>query len=153
AGFGADGRIVITASKDGTVRAWDVETGRSIGQFRPPQVLGEQGGYQSKNSAVLSPDNHYLLTSGSDGTAELWRIDSVWPVPQFVLPTPVLDVKFASNDSIVSSGTRSIGYWNLGTRRWTPGGMDFSQPMQSAAISVDEKSIVTVDRGDSAATK
>jgi WD40 repeat protein len=155
AAFGADGRIVITASKDGTARAWDVETGKSIGQFRPPQELEEQDEDKSKNSAVLSPDNHYLLTSASDNTAEVWRIDSVWPLPQFVLVSAIQDVRFAGNDLIVSSTTSGTRYWNLGTRYWIPGGVeftskDFTQPVQSATISVDEKSVVTLNKGGTA---
>jgi len=158
AAFGANGRVVITASKDGTARAWDVNTGRSIGQFRPPQeVEDEDEGVKndkSKNSAVLSPDNHYLLTSANDRTAEVWRIDSVWPLPQFALVSPILDVKFASNDLIVSSSLKGIRYWSLGTRSWTPAGMELTgkdfPPPQSAVISVDEKSIVTVTKDGTA---
>lgn len=149
AAFGAGGRILITASQDGTARAWNVQTGKSIGQFKPPQSLTDEDETKSKNSAVLSPDNHYLLTSGSDRTAEVWRVDSFWPVPQFVLTrTPIFDVKFVKKDSIVSSASREeVGYWELGTKHWLPGGMTF-RPLESAATSVDEKSVVTMIKGE-----
>jgi len=148
AAFGAGGRIVITASHDGTARAWNVQTGRSIGQFRPPQSLTDEDETKSKNSAVLSPDSHYLLTSGSDRTAEVWRIDSLWPVPQFLSRAPIFDVKFVNNDSIVSSASREVSYWDLGTKHSLPRSMKFARPLESAATSVDEKSVVTMIKGE-----
>jgi len=58
---------VLTGSRDGTARLWNIETGEQIRIFS-----GHEGWV---NSVAFSPDEQYILTSGTDGTARLWDTD------------------------------------------------------------------------------
>ncbi len=65
AAFSPDGRMVATASADGTVRLW-----RLAG--RPAKVLR---GHESRlNWVAFSPDGRLLATASADQTARLWSV-------------------------------------------------------------------------------
>src|SRR5262249_42531675 len=62
--FDRDGRRVLTASMDGTIRAWDVTTGQGL------QILGEPAGPVHK--LALTPDGVHFASahwSASEGAA------------------------------------------------------------------------------------
>ena len=73
--FSADGKYLVSASSDGTVRFWDVQSGEELRQFTGhagPVFLVE-----------LSPDGKYMLTSGNDGTNRLWDVNSEKELHQY----------------------------------------------------------------------
>src|SRR5258708_6766479 len=54
--FSPDGRILATASGDGSVRLWDVATGRTV------------------RAVAFSPDGKLLASAGGDATVRLWDV-------------------------------------------------------------------------------
>ena len=64
--FSAGGSIALSAGDDGTVRFWDVETGRET-----TRLTGHKG---PVNSAALSVDGTFVLSGGADKTVCLWRV-------------------------------------------------------------------------------
>jgi eukaryotic-like serine/threonine-protein kinase len=70
--FSPDGRIILTASDDGTARFWDTVTGQPIG---PP--LKRPGGFRS---AAFSPDGKTILTDIREGTTQLWDAATRQPI-------------------------------------------------------------------------
>ena len=66
--FTSDGRRLLSAGDDGTLRLWSVETGDEIRRFE-----GHVGWVLSVD---LSPDGRTVLSGGEDGTIRLWDFDS-----------------------------------------------------------------------------
>ncbi len=65
--FDPTGKLVFSASEDATIRWWDVETGREVGQFtkhKKPILTLE-----------LSPDGNRALSAGYDDDVLLWNIE------------------------------------------------------------------------------
>jgi WD40 repeat protein len=62
--FSSDGRHLASASHDGTVRIWEVQTGREVRSLR-----GHTGGV---NGVCFSPDGQRLASAGQDKTVRLW---------------------------------------------------------------------------------
>ena len=66
--FSPDGKTLATASGDGMVRLWDVQTRRPIGQPLP--------GMGPADTVRFSPDGKTLATADADGTTQLWNVAS-----------------------------------------------------------------------------
>jgi WD40 repeat protein len=62
-----DGRILVSASEDGTVRMWEILTGREIRRL--------EGHQQHVTSLAVSGDGRRLASGSMDGTALIWQID------------------------------------------------------------------------------
>lgn len=66
--FSADGRLVLTASVDGTARLWKTETGALVTSF--------DGHRQGFMRARFTPDGRFAVTASSDGGVRFWRLPS-----------------------------------------------------------------------------
>jgi hypothetical protein len=67
--FSPDGKLVLTASDDGTARLWSVSSGQELAVLR-----GHSGWIKGVD---FSPDGELIVTASEDGTARLWEADSV----------------------------------------------------------------------------
>jgi WD40 repeat protein len=63
-----DDRRAVFGHEDGTIRIWDLQTGREIRRFQ------EQGHTGRVSSVALSSDCRRLLSGGLDGTVRLWDV-------------------------------------------------------------------------------
>jgi WD40 repeat protein len=61
--FSPDGKSLVTAGADGTVRLWDVATGREVRRFDNPE--------QGRVHLLYSPDGHILAMGGPGNTLRL----------------------------------------------------------------------------------
>jgi WD40 repeat protein/serine/threonine protein kinase len=61
-----DGRLAVSASKDRTLRLWDVEAGGCLSTFR--------GHRRGVASLYLSPDGRHLASAGRDAAVLLWDL-------------------------------------------------------------------------------
>jgi WD40 repeat protein/serine/threonine protein kinase len=68
AGFSRDGRTLMSASSDGTIRLWDASTGAARGD---PLTHGSP-----VRCAALSPDGSVVAGGGEDGTVRFWQVST-----------------------------------------------------------------------------
>ena len=66
--FSPNGKRVLSAGKDGTIRLWNIATGK------PPLVLRGHVGHV--RCAAFSPDGKYIASGGADGSALLWDAET-----------------------------------------------------------------------------
>lgn len=64
--FSPDGRVIVTACKNGTAKLWDVETCQ--------EIISLTGHKKTVYSAVFNSRSDLVLTASMDGTAKLWDV-------------------------------------------------------------------------------
>ncbi len=86
--YGGDGKHLLTASQDGTLRLWDADTGREARRFGKevvaPNILGNNNdgnawaAFQRSSiiAAALSADGATAASVVQDGTITLWEVAS-----------------------------------------------------------------------------
>jgi WD40 repeat protein len=63
-----DGRRAVSASKDGTLKVWDLESGRELRTL--------EGHCGLVNGVALSPDGRRAVSASSDRTLKVWDLES-----------------------------------------------------------------------------
>jgi WD40 repeat protein len=63
-----DGRLALSASDNGTLRLWDLETGQTIGTL--------EGHSSGVNAVAVMPDARRVVSGSGDGALWLWDLES-----------------------------------------------------------------------------
>jgi len=63
-----DGRHAVSASRDNTLKVWDVDSGR--------ELLTLQGHFASVNGVALSADGRRAVSASGDNTLKVWDVDT-----------------------------------------------------------------------------
>jgi len=136
--FSPDGRLVVTASNDGTARVWKSTTGKSVAVLR-----GHRGPVFS--AAFSSPDGRLVVTAGSDGTARVWEAASGKSVA--VLGGSGIVVRsaaFGPHGRLVVTAGDEARVWEAGTGRSVAVLRGLRRSVYSAAFSRGGRLVVTV---------
>jgi WD40 repeat protein/serine/threonine protein kinase len=106
--FSPDGKMLASASPDGTVRLWDVAARRAIVQLRQ-----QEGGIFS---LAFTPDGQLLATGSYDGHVEIWDVAARRRVT--TLPKAGSGVAFTPDGKILAAGRGGGGVtlWDVTTR-------------------------------------
>jgi WD40 repeat protein len=146
AAFNPDGRLVVTASADGTARVWD---------WRAKSVLAQlRGGSQPLSSASFSPNGRWVVTAGADGAARVWdwQAKSVAAVLRAGRPAPLSSATFSPDGSHVATAGAdgTVRVWS-----WQAGRVDILLPhpaqVTSAAFSPADPSLLVTASTDGGA--
>ena len=153
AAFSPDGKLIVTASQDGTCRIWSTATGKSTG------VVLREPGPGHLRSVEFSPDGRVVLTGSSDGTARMWSARTGKP-SGIVIREPggstITAAHFSPDGRLVLtlSGDGSLRLWSAVAGRSIPvvvrepdGGV-----FTAATLSPDGRFILTASSDGTART-
>ena len=102
--FTPDGKTVISASTDNTIKIWDVETGTEKFTLK---------GHSSWVSAIaLAPDGKTLISASRDNTIEIWDLATRKEIATFTGESPINCCTVAPDGVTIVAGEES-GRLNL----------------------------------------
>ena len=134
--FSPDGKRIVSASNDETIRIWDVQTGRQIGE-----PLRGHTGYVKY--ASFSPDGERIVSASSwDNTVRIWNAQTGRQIDfykgNFASFSP--DGRFI----VSASGDRTIRIWDIWSGNQIGESLKgHSDYVKSASFSPDGKCIVS----------
>jgi RNA polymerase sigma factor (sigma-70 family) len=142
-----DGRTLASGSMDGTVRLWDLLSGKGVGRLGQ-EVEPVKGGWVL--AVAFSPDGRTLVSGGFDKTADIWDVSRITGRPRTSAERSPADLEADWKDL---AGDAAAGYAALGRLVSSPTStVPFLGKRLEAASAVDakpiERLIAALDDGD-----
>jgi WD40 repeat protein len=136
--FSPDGMRIASGSDDGTVRTWDVSTGRTIA------VADAHAG--SVYSVAFSPDGRRVLSASYDGMLRLWDASSGAPLRTLAgHHGPIESAAFSPDGRLIASGAddHDVRLWDDRSGGTIAILRGHARQVNSVAFSPDGRSIVS----------
>ena len=141
ASFSPDGHYIVSASVDNTVRIWDAQTGRQVGnplEGHTDRVL----------SASFSPDGKYIVSASWDKTVRIWDAKTGQQVgaPLEGHTYAVCSASFSPDGKYIVSASldKTVRIWDAKTGRQVGNPLEGHEyGVNSASFSPDGKTIVS----------
>jgi WD40 repeat protein/energy-coupling factor transporter ATP-binding protein EcfA2 len=144
--FTPDGKVLLVGGSNGTIRRWNIATGRLIGA---PFTVGS-----GVRSMVFSPDGKILACGTDEGTIQLWNVAAGRPVGAPIrasgrFPSPVSALAFSPDSKVLASGILpgTVRLWNVVTGQSASSAFTLrrSGPVDSLAFSPDGEILAAGD--------
>jgi WD40 repeat protein/serine/threonine protein kinase len=136
--FSPDGKLLVTAGQDQTVRLWDPATGW------PRAVL--DGHDRDVNWAAFAPDGGTLATAGDDGAVKLWDLSTGRERKQLLkAAVPVIGVAFSPDGKVLAAGLNdgTVRWWDLPAGRERPSFRAHVDRIEFVSFSPDGRTLAT----------
>ncbi len=133
-----DGKLALTGSRDGTLRLWDLKSGKCFITF--------EGHIECISSVCISPDSKLALSGSYDDTLRLWDLGSGKCLRTFKGHSErVSSVCISPDNRLVLSGSydRTLRLWNIENGQCLRTFEGHSDWINSAVISSDGKSALS----------
>jgi WD40 repeat protein len=137
--FSPDGKLVATASDDGTARVWNLNSGAA----RTPWLRH----LSEVHSIRFSPDGKLVVTAGSDGTARIWDLDTDSnPVPPLRHEQSVQEACFSPDGKLILTACLdgAARIWDAATGKLLGIPLAHKEPVWHARFSPDGSRILTL---------
>ena len=110
--FNSNGEIIASGTNDGTIKLWNVLSGKEIWTFQ---------GHQGKiRSIIFSPDGKIIASGGDDKSIKLWSVSSGSEIDTLHGHLGVIkNLDFSPDGKTLASGSddKTIKLWNIADGR------------------------------------
>ncbi len=115
-----DGRYLVSAGWDGTVRVWDMTTFKEIRKLESPKTPTGRTATRIYNACAISPDNRYVAAGGFGSRIDVWDLPTGRLVASLRTENIVEAVAFSPDGRILVAGgwdgilrAWQVGNWRL----------------------------------------
>ncbi|PTL76439.1 TIR domain-containing protein [Vitiosangium sp. GDMCC 1.1324] len=133
-----DGKRVVSASGDGTLKVWEVETGRELATLK-----GHAGGV---NGCAVTPDGRCVVSASRDKTLKVWEVETGRELATLVGHKDSVNGCAVTPDGrrvVSASGDWTLKVWDVETGRELATLKDHDWSVNGCAVTPDGRRVVS----------
>jgi WD40 repeat protein len=138
ASISSDGKLIVTASRDGVPKIWDVYTGKLLHSLNGHSLW--------VYSAVFSADNKWVITTSKDGTAKIWNVQTGIMLESFDGGNSSASFSPDGRLAVIITGSQTAEIWDVQTGEFLHSlseDLYTFQFINTATFSPDGKCVIT----------
>lgn len=135
--YNKDGRFVVSASWDKTVRVWDAATGKCLHVIKEPREV---------NYAIFSKNEQYIISASKDNSIRIWDTTS-WKCVRVLKghESSVNKICISPDDDFLVSASKdnTLRIWKLNEGKCVHVLIGHTAPVNSVSISPDGNNVAS----------